>query len=139
MRTAQVRKMLRDFFTENLSYKFVSLFIACVLWMTILGRRDFVFTKTVDLEFRASPGFSVVARPSQIKIRVSGNRSAIRHFMETTAGQNLIVDLNNRPPGLVELETPLNQFDVPMGVKILSVRPSVIRAEIIAPTEKETK
>lgn len=137
MTFAQMRKTLREFFTVNLSYKFVSLFIAMILWATILGRRDFVYTKTIDLEFRASPGFSVVARPEQVRIRVSGNRAALRHFMESSADQNLVIDLTGRPSGVVEFETPVSQIEVPLGVKILSVRPGLIRAEILPNLKKK--
>ncbi|MBX2986395.1 MAG: hypothetical protein KF802_00730 [Bdellovibrionaceae bacterium] len=123
--------MIKEFFTENVSYKLVSLFIALILWTTILGRRDFIYSRTIDLDFRASPGFSVVAQPEQVRLRVSGTRSSLRRFMEATASQSLLIDLTSRGPSVIEMNVPLDKIDIPLGVKVLSVRPSVIRAEIV--------
>ncbi|HRO67107.1 MAG TPA: hypothetical protein PL182_06050 [Pseudobdellovibrionaceae bacterium] len=125
------------FFTENFSYKVVSLFIALILWTTILGRRDFTYTKVVDLEFKVAAGYSIVARPEEVRLRVSGTRTTLRRFMDQTADRPLIIDLTGRNAGSVEMDVPLSQLDLPNGLKILSVRPALIRAEIFKSPEPE--
>ncbi len=113
----------------------VSLFIALILWTTILGRRDFTYMKIIDLEFKVASGYSIVARPEEVRLRVSGTRSALKKFMETTGDQPLIIDLSTRDSGSVEMDVPLSQLDLPAGIKVLSVRPALVRAEIFkAPT-----
>lgn len=130
-RVSLIFVQVRAFFTENFSYKVVSLFIALILWMTILGRRDFIFVKAMNIEYRAAPGFVVNSRPESVQVRVSGNRAALRRFMESNADQNIVIDVSGRGAGVVEVETPLSQIEVPLGIKILSIRPGVIRAEIL--------
>ncbi|MBX3040262.1 MAG: hypothetical protein KF789_06070 [Bdellovibrionaceae bacterium] len=125
------------FFTENFSYKVVSLFISLILWTTILGRRDFTYTKVIDLEFNVAAGYSIVARPEEVRLRVSGTRTALKRFMEQTGDRPMVVDLSARNVGSVEMDVPLSQLDIPTGVKILSVRPALIRAEIFKAPEPE--
>jgi hypothetical protein len=40
-----LKKRWTSYVTENFSYKMVALFISLILWLTILGRRDFVLSK----------------------------------------------------------------------------------------------
>lgn len=145
----KIKNRLIAFFAENFSYKVVSLVIALILWVTILGRRDFTYTKVYELEFRVAEGYSLVARPEEVRLRVSGTRSSLRRFMEAEADPKpLMIDLSSRSAGSVEMDVPLSQIDLPNGVRIVSVRPSLIRAEIFqappavtpeAPPEREIK
>lgn len=120
------------FSTENLSYKVVSLFIALILWFTILGRRDFVYTKTIDIEMQTDAQHSVVAQSSdRVRVRVSGARSALKKFMEANNSQVLQIDISHRGVGVFDVDVPINKIEIPMGIKILGVRPNVIRAEVV--------
>lgn len=124
------RHPLRLLFTENLSYKVVALLIAVILWVTILGRRDFVYTKTVDVEVKAAAGLIVAMQTTdRVKVRVSGPRSALKKFMESPS--LLVLDLQDRGEGVHDLEIPSSRLDIPLGVRVLSVRPNVVRAEVV--------
>ena len=127
--------MKRDYskiFTDNLSYKIVSLFIALVLWLTILGRRDFVSSKTVEVDLIAAPGYTVMAQTAdQIKVKVSGPRTALKKYLDNAMNSAIAINIADRAPGIVEIEVPINKIEVPMGVKIIGVRPNRIRAEIV--------
>lgn len=119
--------------TENFSYKLVALFITLILWLTILGRRDFVLSKKIDVELQTRPGQVVVAQTADnIRVKVSGPRAALKKFMENPQSQSLVIDVSERGEGVLDVDVPLNKIDVPMGVKILGIRPNVIRAEVAA-------
>ncbi|MBX3018431.1 MAG: hypothetical protein KF767_11105 [Bdellovibrionaceae bacterium] len=122
---------MRAFFTENLSYKMVSLFIALILWITILGRRDFVVAKKVDIELIPPPGYSVVFQSvDTIKIKVSGPRTALRRFIENGVSQIVTLDLSSKGPGRYEVEIPRGRVDVPFGVKLVTLQPERIEVQI---------
>lgn len=128
---AKTRRWFRDLFTENISYKVVSLLIALILWITIIGRRDFVYTKTMDVEIRPAPELTVVAQTAdRVRLRVSGSRAALKRFIESPSTQTLVLDVTDRSPGVVDVDVPINKIVLPAGLKVLSVRPNVIRAEI---------
>ncbi len=126
-----MKRKLRAFFTENLSYKMVSLFIALILWITILGRRDFVVAKKVDIELIPPPGYTVVSQSvDTIKIKVSGPRTALRRFIENGVSQIVTLDLSSKGPGRYEVEIPRGRVDVPFGVKLMTMQPEKIEVQI---------
>lgn len=126
-----MKRKIRAFLTENLSYKMVSLFIALILWITILGRRDFVVAKKVDMELIPPPGYTVVFQSvDTIKIKVSGPRTALRRFIENGVSQIVTLDLSSKGPGRYEVEIPRGRVDVPFGVKLVSLQPERIEVQI---------
>ena len=42
---------IKSSIADNFSYKIVALFIALILWLSILNKRDFILTKEVDIDF----------------------------------------------------------------------------------------
>lgn len=123
--------------TENLNYKLVSLFIAIILWVTILGRRDFVYTKVMNVDARIGSGLAVHRSSDQVRVRVSGTRSALKKFMEDDRTEVLPVDLRERGAGVYDFEMTPDVIKVPLGVKVLGVRPSIVRFEIYPVTATE--
>lgn len=120
-----------DYFTENGSYKIVALLIALILWVTVLGRRDFSFTKSLDVEVKTAAGFQVTALTAdRVKVRVAGPRNLIKKYIEDTAHNSLNLDFSDRESGVFEVDLSSNIVDVPNGLRILSVKPNIIRIEV---------
>lgn len=131
-----MKKPWTSYVTENFSYKMVALFISLILWLTILGRRDFVLSKKIDIELQTGPKQVVVAQTADnIRVKVSGPRAALKKFMDNPQTQSILIDISERGEGVLDIDVPLNKIDVPMGVRILGVRPNVIRAEVSSKTE----
>lgn len=119
------------FFRENLSYKIIALLIALILWFTILGRRDFITHKSIEIDLISGEGRSVVSQSTeQIKLKVSGPRTAVKKFTESAMSNSITIDLSDRSEGPVEIEIPLKKLDLPLGLKIVSIRPNTIKARI---------
>jgi len=139
------KKPWTSYVTENFSYKMVALFISLILWLTILGRRDFVLSKKIDIELQTGTQQVVVAQTSDnIRVKVSGPRAALKKFMDNPQTQSILIDISQRGEGVLDIDVPLNKIEVPMGVRIMGVRPNVIRAEVAAkaepkPVEPKTK
>ncbi|MGZ3804301.1 MAG: CdaR family protein [Pseudobdellovibrionaceae bacterium] len=126
-----MKKHWTSYITENFSYKMVALFISLILWLTILGRRDFVLSKKIDIELQTNDKQVVVAQTSDnIRVKVSGPRAALKKFMDNPQLQSIVIDISDRGEGVLDIDVPLNKIEVPMGVRILGVRPNVIRAEV---------
>jgi YbbR domain-containing protein len=131
-----MKRRLSGVITENFSYKIVALFISLILWLTILGRRDFVLSKNIDIELVTAPNKQVVAQTSDhIKVKVSGPRSALKKFIDSSFSQNITIDISQRGEGVIYVDIPLNKIEVPLGVKILGVRPNQIQAEVVSKKE----
>lgn len=126
-----IKKPWTSYVTENFSYKIVALFISLILWLTILGRRDFVLSKKVDVEFQTNANQVVVAQTADnIRVKVSGPRAALKKFMDNPQIQSIVIDISQRGEGVLDVDVPLNSIEVPLGVRVLGVRPNVIRVEV---------
>jgi hypothetical protein len=51
--------------------------------------------------------------------------------MGNSKAQALRVDLSDRAEGVFDVDVPVNQIDLPQGVRILSVRPNLVRVEVV--------
>lgn len=122
-------QVFKSFFLDNLSYKVVSLFVALILWISILGRRDFVTTKEMDVQLVLSPGYMVAGQShDKLRVKISGAQPVLKKYKDSF--KKVVFDLSDSGEGLVEIDVPNNRIDVPEGVKVLNVKPNVIRVEI---------
>ncbi len=123
-------RVLKESVLENASYKLVALFISLILWLSILGRRDFVVTKDVDVDIITGSGYSLAGQSTdKVKIKVSGAQPLLKNFKDKL--QSTSLDLTDKKAGLFEVEMTPAKIEVPQGIKVLGVRPSTIRVEII--------
>lgn len=118
-------------FKENGSYKLVALFVTLILWVTILGRRDFVLSKEMGVEFLL-PATMMVARADverKVIVKVSGSRSALKKFAQNPG--TITIDLGKSiKPGLVKAVVTTRNVEVPFGVKVMSVTPDMINVTL---------
>ena len=121
----------KHYFTNNLSYKVVSLFVALILWVTILGRRDFVLNKNIELDLIIGQGKTLVSQTAEVvKVKVSGPRNALRQFLQNSMNNSLTLDLSGLPVGTSEVDIPSSRIELPIGVKLLGIKPDKIFVEI---------
>lgn len=128
-RAAEKITSLSETIFENGSYKLVALFIALILWLTILGRRDFVVNKEIEVDFTAAENYMVSGQSSdKVRIKLSGPQPLLKKYKETL--QTIQISLADKGAGLFEIDMTPSKIEVPQGLKILSVKPSQIRVEI---------
>lgn len=123
----------RNKILENGSYKLVALFVTLILWVTILGRRDFVLSKDMDIEFLLPRTIAVAEtnRERRVTVKVSGPRVALKKFAANPG--TITIDLGRQAePGPVKAVITTRNVEVPFGVKVLSVTPDVINIHLIA-------
>ena len=126
-----MRFKVKSLFFENVSYKVVSLFIALILWLTILGRRDFTVTRNVEVEFLVNSNQVIQQQSAEhVKVKATGPRTALRRFIDSGAAQVISIDLTNKSEGTYNIEIPTGKMDVPFGVKIQSLRPDKIQVQV---------
>ena len=120
---------MRDFIFDNFAYKIVSLFVALVLWLAILGRRDFISTREVELLFTPAKGHMILSQSAdKIKVKISGSQAIIKKNRERL--QSILVDVSTFPDGISDIDISNQNFDLPAGIKVLGVRPNVVKIEI---------
>lgn len=115
---------------DNFSYKLVALFIALILWLSILNRRDYIVTKDLEVDFITAPNLVVAAQSSGVlKVKVSGPQPLLKKYKESA--QVMALDLTEKKAGFYEIEMSASRVEIPKGLRVLGLRPSAIRVELI--------
>lgn len=132
-------RIVKDWIFENGSYKLVALFVTLILWVTILGRRDFVLSKEMDVQFMMPAGLTISRTDiaQRITVKVSGPRMALKKFAQDPG--TITVDLMNSRSGKVEAVITPPSVKVPFGLKVLSVNPDVIQVTLVPSKEDEAR
>ena len=116
---------------QNGRYKVVALFVALVLWVAILGRKDFVLTHEIPLFLKLPPKTEVTAPMSKaVRVRVGGPRLALKRFRDSN--KKLDVNLTRVGLGRTNLRIQENDFVVPPKVRIISISPSFLSVDVTA-------
>ncbi len=110
-------------FINDLSYKIVAFFIALILWLTILGRRDFPVAKEMEPDFITHHQHMVTPSVEKIKAKFIGSRQALQKLSKNIEHQYVYFDLSKYSPGKVELRITQKNFDLPLGARLVSVEP----------------
>lgn len=108
----------------------MALFIAFVLWISILSRRDYVANFEVELNFATAEGYTVSSQSAdKIKLKISGQQPVMKKYKDHL--QTLSIDVGDRGEGIYDIDILASRFDVPSGIKILSIRPNLVKFEIM--------
>lgn len=126
-----------DLFTSNIGTKLISIGIAIVLWVVVLGSRNVEATKDVPLEVIAPPELVVGNDlPEKISFRLSGPKAFLRSVLDRRE-EPVRVNLVGAKPGLVTYRFFSDNIRVPIGVKVLSINPTAILIKLETVKRKE--
>ena len=114
---------------DNGSYKLVALFVTVILWVTILGRRDFTLTKDFDVSIAVPAPYAVLEQSEKIvQVKVSGSRIALKKF--ASQPNTLDIELLQAQDGYRNVPIPIESLDLPLGVKLLAITPAKVQIHV---------
>lgn len=125
--------------TDNMSYKFVALGVALILWLSMLGRKDSTLMKEFELQVLLSPGIEMqTSVPQLVKVEVAGPRVALKKMNQMAP--LFTVDLTSARPGRQVVQLNRDGINLPIGARILNIEPSefvVVLRAAKSDTERE--
>jgi YbbR domain-containing protein len=108
--------------TDNLSYKFVALGVALILWMSMLGRKDSTLVKDFELQVLLSSTMELgSAVPELVKVEIAGPRVALKKINQMNPVFTL--DLTTARPGRQIVQLRREGLSLPIGARILTLEP----------------
>lgn len=120
---------MKSNFLNNFSFKLVALFIALILWLSILNRRDFIVTKEIEVNFITQENMLVIGQSSdRIVVKVSGPQPLLKRYK--ASNQIVTFDVSDKEEGVHDLEISPNRVEVPKGMKVLSVKPARVSVDL---------
>jgi YbbR domain-containing protein len=126
-----------SFVTTNVGTKLISIVIAVVLWVVVLGSRNVEVTKDVPLEI-ITPAELVASNdiPDKVTFRLSGPKAFLRSILDRRE-EPIRVNLVGSKVGLVTYRFFSDNIRVPIGVKILGINPTSIVIKLEQVKRKE--
>lgn len=113
----------RQRFTDNLSYKFVALGVAIILWVSMLGRKDSTLMKDFELQVLLPPAIELETQiPQLVRVEVAGPRVALKKINQISPV--FTVDLTGAAPGRQSVKLTREGLNLPIGARILTIEPS---------------
>src|SRR6202000_3246572 len=98
---------------DNLSYKFVALGVALVLWFSLLGRRDSTLMKDYQLEVLLAPEMELaIPTPEFVRVEVMGPRVALKKLGQLPGV--FTVDMTNHTAGPKKVRLQLEGVVLPL-------------------------
>ncbi len=120
---------LRAMLAENWGLKVVSLALSVTLWLFVMGEKSSEVTLSAPLELTRVPSNLVLVSPVPPSVRVRLNGPS--PLLATVSPQRLTVrlDLDGMQPGISAFEILPARLDLPRGVEVTYLSPSVITLE----------
>ncbi|MBS1961487.1 MAG: hypothetical protein JST04_04675 [Bdellovibrionales bacterium] len=115
---------LMNLFSGNTGAKVVSVVVAIVLWVVVLGSRAVEVTKEIPIAIQ-TPGDLVVSNdvPEKVLFRLSGPKAFLRAILDRPEDP-IRVNLSGAKAGLVTYRFFADNIRLPIGVRVLQVNPS---------------
>ncbi len=120
---------LRGFFLESWGLKLLSLAFATLLWMFVVGEKRSEVSLSLPLELSRVPANMVIVSrvPESIRVRINGPRTLLASVNPQQLAVSL--DLEGIQPGMSAFEILPSRLNLPRGVEVTYISPSVITLE----------
>lgn len=112
--------------TQNWALKMISLILAVMLWLFIMGERRLEMSYRVPLEMQNLPSGLMVANeiPGMVDVRVSGPRTLLMQISQNDI--SITVDLSGLRPGLTSFRRLDERLNLPSGLRVTRLSPSFV-------------
>lgn len=108
--------------TDNMSYKFVALGVALILWMSMLGRKDSTLMKDFELQVLLPASVEVQSPiPQLVKVEITGPRVALKKINQMAP--LFTVDLTSARLGRQVVQLNKEGLNLPIGSRVVSIEP----------------
>ena len=126
------------FLFDNMSYKFVALGVALVLWFSLLVRRDSTIMKDYQLEVLLAPEMELaIPTPEFVRVEVMGPRVALKKLGQLPGV--FTVDLTSASPGRKKVRLSAEGVALPLGARVMNIEPKEFVTEIRPQQNKASK
>lgn len=114
-------------FTENLTFKILSLALALFLWFFVTFRGQVETSLEIPLEFKNTPSEMEILKQSTRKINISV--SARERLLKELSQKDIrvVVDLANVRLGENSIPITKSSVKLPRGIEILRIEPSQVK------------
>ena len=131
-----MKKFVKAFFMENLTFKILSVALALFLWFFVTFKGQTETSVEVPLEFKNTPAEMEILKQSvrKINISISARERILKELVQSDI--RVIVDLSNAKLGENFIPITKSSVKLPRGIEILRIEPSQLKLFIDEKTQK---
>lgn len=125
------RRSFLYYVVDNLGYKVLTALITLILWVSVMGRADYVVSRSIKIKINISDEYVLLSQSvKEIQIKLEGPRNPLLKFSGIREDEPLEFNLDHPVEGILELPISMDKLAVPSGIKLLSIKPNYLRIEI---------
>lgn len=130
---------LRQVLFRNFGTKLVTTLVVIVSWLIITTRQGGIFTVTVPIKFHNLPGRAVLVKstPEEVEVQLKVFSSLIPSPKQLDIVADL--DLANVREGVNNLAVRESDMNLPLGVVVTNVNPSVVKVTVANKVRKSLR
>ncbi|UCD84737.1 MAG: hypothetical protein JSU92_00685 [Deltaproteobacteria bacterium] len=128
---------IKDIFSENIQIKVLSLILALIMWLLLMGEKKAEMGVRVPLNLSDLPPSTIITKGvvNEINVRVGGPQNLLRQILK----ENISIDipLSKLKIGSSDFQILPEMIPLPRGVKVIGISPAAFTIEL-EPTIKKT-
>jgi hypothetical protein len=119
------------YLTDNLGYKVLTTLITLILWVSVMGRADYVVSRAIKIKINFPAQYVLVNQSvKEVQIKLEGPRNRLLQYSSVRAEHPIEFNLDHPIEGALDLPISIDQLDIPTGIKLLSIKPNYLRVEL---------
>jgi hypothetical protein len=131
------RVLWANLLAYNFALKAVSVLVAMVIWLIVIGSRKVELTKEVPLQILKAADVVIANEiPDRVTFRLSGPKAFLRGLVDRP-DVPIKINLSAARPGLVTYRLGPDNLRLPLGVEMISVHPTSVLIKLENAVERE--
>lgn len=119
---------LRKKIMSNGTYKVIAFVVTLVLWVSFVGRKE-TLSRDIEIQYLIAPNHLIAnSVATQVRVKIEGPRISLKRYSQEDSVFK--INLVERELGWNRVQLTPDGLELPLGVRFVSVTPSVIRANI---------
>jgi hypothetical protein len=96
-----------------------------------MGRGDYVINRSVKLKINFPDKYSLINQSTKdVQIKLEGPRNLLLQYSDIREDIPLEFNLDHPIEGALDLPITIDKFDIPSGIRLLSIKPNYLRVEL---------
>lgn len=126
-----VRRSFKHIIFDNIGYKILATLMSLILWISVMIRRDFMVTRSLNLELIVPNQYQLLEQSAyEVQIKLEGPRNLLYQYLKNKNAATLFYNLEDAHDGTNNVVIMVEKLNIPQGIKLLSLTPNHLRVDL---------
>lgn len=126
-----VQRSLKHILMDNMGYKILATLMTLILWISVMIRRDFMVTRTLNLELTIPSQFQLIDQTAyEVQIKLEGPRNLLYQYLKNKNAATLFMAIDDPHEGSNNVIISVDKLGLPQGIRLQSLNPNHLRVDL---------